>query len=211
MICVSISHLTQLDRVLAQGAALVELRLDLIAEDPEVLYERIGKDVKTVVTCRPETVSDTERARLLAACIHHGATYVDLELEADSGFTYPLIELAGEKACEVIISHHDFERTPSEETLQDLLGQCFQRGANVAKIATMVHDRDDLVRLFSLYRSRGRKVVLGMGDAGRISRVAGPYLGAEFTFAAPGEGSETAPGQLSFQELQDINKLIDPS
>lgn len=211
MICVSISDISQLDGLLAGKAELLELRLDLIGVSPEKLYARIGDRVKTVATCRPEHVSDPERAALLERAIKLGATYVDLELEADAEFSYPLIELAGKKGCEVIISHHDFNGTPPEDVLQELMSQCFQRGASVAKIACMVREREDLARLFSLYRGKGRKVILGMGDLGRISRVAGPYLGAEFTFAAPSDGVETAPGQLSMLELEEIYKLIDAS
>jgi 3-dehydroquinate dehydratase len=38
-----------------------------------------------------------------------------------------------------------------------------------------------------------------------------PYLGAEFTFASPGGGSETAPGQLDMKQLIELYKVIDKS
>ena len=57
----------------------------------------------------------------------------------------------------------------------------------------------------------GKKVILGMGSRGRITRLLGPYLGAEFTFASTGRNEETAPGQLSVQELIEIYKVIDES
>ena len=47
-------------------------------------------------------------------------------------------------------------------------------------------------------------VVIGMGREGLITRVAAPFLGAEFTFASPGKGKETAPGQLSRAELANL-------
>jgi 3-dehydroquinate dehydratase type I len=75
----------------------------------------------------------------------------------------------------------------------------------------MVNEPDDLARLVSLYSQPGRKVVIGMGEMGRISRVAARYLGAEFTFVSVEVGSETAPGQLSLAELESIFKLIDHS
>jgi len=81
----------------------------------------------------------------------------------------------------------------------------------VAKIATQVGNRQDLLNLLSLYGLPGRKVVLGMGARGRIARVMGPYLGAEFTFASPGSGNETAPGQLSAAQLNAIYKVINAS
>ena len=82
---------------------------------------------------------------------------------------------------------------------------------SLAKIATMVTRRDDLVNLLSLHRKPGRKVILGMGELGRFSRVAGPYLGSEFTFAAPRGGEPTAPGQLDASELLSVYKVIDRS
>ncbi len=50
-----------------------------------------------------------------------------------------------------------------------------------------------------------------MGDAGRITRVAAPLLGSEFTFASPGEGRETAPGQMSASQLNAIYKILNGS
>jgi 3-dehydroquinate dehydratase-1 len=91
------------------------------------------------------------------------------------------------------------------------MDQCYERGGAVAKIATRVQGRQDLLNLLSLYEMPGRKVVLGMGTLGRITRVVGPYLGAEFTFASPGTSDETAPGQLSAEQLIAIYKVINAS
>ena len=65
-----------------------------------------------------------------------------------------------------------------------------------------------MLELFTLYDLPGRKVVLGMGQEGRISRIMTPYLGSEFTFASAAQGEETAPGQFDFQQLTDIYKVI---
>jgi len=40
-----------------------------------------------------------------------------------------------------------------------------------------------------------------------VSRVLGPRAGAAFTFAAPDEGAETAPGQVSARTLLDLYRL----
>jgi 3-dehydroquinate dehydratase type I len=81
----------------------------------------------------------------------------------------------------------------------------------VAKIATQVNNMQEIMDLLSLYELPGRKVVLGMGSQGRITRVIGPYLGGEFTFASPEPGNETAPGQLCMAELKAIFKAINAS
>jgi 3-dehydroquinate dehydratase-1 len=109
----------------------------------------------------------------------------------------------------VIVSFHDFKQTPGRNELERILESCMDRGGDIAKIATQVTSRKDIGNLLSLYDFPGRKVVIGMGPLGRITRVMAPYLGAEFTFASMDEGNETAPGQLSFQQLKRIYNVID--
>jgi 3-dehydroquinate dehydratase-1 len=81
----------------------------------------------------------------------------------------------------------------------------------VAKVSTKVQSTEDVINLFSLYSQPGRKVILGMGPQGRITRVAAPFLGSEFTFASPFEGVETAPGQMSAGQLKAIYNLLNGS
>ncbi len=211
MICVSISDQSQIDPVVRSGAELIELRLDLLLTDPARLFPQIPPATRTVVTCRPGEYGDRERINMLVAAIGLGAAYVDLELDSPRAFTEQVISATSGKGCEVIFSHHDFEGTPGRGELKTILENCYERGGAVAKIATQVHNRSDILNLLSLYDLPGRKVVLGMGIPGRITRVISPYLGAEFTFASPGEGQETAPGQLESTRLNDIYKVIDAS
>ena len=145
---------------------------------------------------------------MLSEAIEAGAAYVDLEQDSPETFLQPMIELAARFSCAVILSHHDFDGTPEAGELEEILDSCYERGGDVAKIATRVDNRQEAIRLLSLYRLPGRKVILGMGDEGRITRVAAPLLGGEFTFAAPGRGGETAPGQLDFDQLQTIYSLL---
>jgi len=46
-----------------------------------------------------------------------------------------------------------------------------------------------------------------MGEQGVISRVLGVRAGSVFTFAAVGAGEETAPGQISAQELRSVYRI----
>lgn len=208
MICVSISHREQITGVLNSGADLIELRLDLMGQRPDQIFPGIPEGVRTVVTCRPGEFSQEERAGMFVTAIRLGASYVDLEVESEDEFARRVSDAARAEGCQVIYSYHNFESTPGKEELQNILTQCFERGGDVAKIATAVRSGEDVTNLFSLFSLPGRKVVLGMGEQGRITRVAGPYLGGEFTFASPGDGQETAPGQLSLSQLQTIYKMI---
>src|ERR1019366_9949404 len=57
-------------------------------------------------------------------------------------------------------------------------------------------------------RSLSSHVVgIAMGEEGLLSRVLGPRAGAAFTFAASGDGAETAPGQVSARTLLDLYRV----
>ncbi len=209
MICVSLSDLGQLDRAVAAGIELVELRLDLLREDPEKLYRHIPDHVRSIATCRPGNYTDDKRLALLSSCLSLGAAYVDVEIESQEDYLQALTGAAHSNNAGVIVSYHNFENTPDRNELEGVMLACYEKGGDVAKIATRVVVREDLVSLLGLYNFPGRKVIIGMGPEGKITRVAALYLGAEFTFASLEQGGETAPGQLSLNQLKNIYKAID--
>ncbi len=211
MICVSIAHMFQVSQAVESGAELIELRLDLINEDPARIYQGIPEQVKTIATYRPGKPDSSQRITWLKSCMELGATYIDIEVESTDSYLNTLTGYARKRGTEVVISYHNFEHTPERMQLESMLLQCYERGGDVAKIAVQVTNIEDVRNLLSLYDLPGRKVVLGMGEQGRISRVVGPYLGAEFTFAIQEKGEETAPGQLTMKQLIDIYKVIDES
>lgn len=211
MICVSVSHKSGLDKAISSGAGMIELRLDLIKEPPSELFPLIPKNIETIVTCRPGVYGDNERIALLKAGMKLGASYLDIEIETAGGQMELLTSAAREAGTRLIISYHNFKRTADREDLESVMISCFERGAEIAKIATLVNAPEDIRNLLSLFEVPGKKVILGMGPMGRITRVIGPYLGAAFTFASPEEGEETAPGQLSVKQLNEIYKVIDES
>ena len=211
MICISISHMTQITSALLSDVELVELRLDLIKEDPHTIFDQISRDVKTIATCRPGIYIEEERIAVLKTSLDLGASFIDIEIESTEESAVELVAHAQKCGAGIIVSYHNFEQTPDREALGQLMKRCFERGGSIAKIATMVNTLEDTRNLISLYDKPGRKVVLGMGSMGRITRIMAPYLGAEFTFASLGEGGETAPGQLSLSQLNEFYKVINES
>jgi len=138
-------------------------------------------------------------------------SFIDIEIESARETVAELVAHAQKCGTGIIVSYHNFELTPNREALDQLMKRCFERGGSIAKIATMVNSPEDTRNLLSLYDKPGRKVVIGMGSMGRITRIMAPYLGAEFTFASPGDGGETAPGQLSLSQLNELYKVINES
>lgn len=211
MICVSVPHISKLDEAVRSGAGMIELRLDLIREPPSELFPLIPENIKTIVNCRSGVYEPGDRVKLLQAAMEQGATYADMEIESSPADMELLKSTARKNGTSVIISYHDFKRTLDREDLESVMIACYEKGGEIAKIVTRVNAPEDIRNLMSLYDLPGKKVILGMGTLGRITRVMGPYFGAEFTYASLEEGGETDPGQLSVKQLNELYKVIDKS
>jgi len=207
MICVSIPE-KQPDVCLQliQQADMAEIRIDMAQFDAAAVASVFSQSTKPLIaTCRPELVPDNERVALLSEAISHGAAYVDVEYEASSDIKQVLIAQAKKYGCKVIISYHNYTNTPSIEDLHAIIDNCFEWGADIAKIATTACSKADSARVLGLYATYQNIVALAMGECGAITRLANIYLGSPFTFAAIDELQKTAPGQFTVAEM---NRLL---
>jgi 3-dehydroquinate dehydratase-1 len=206
MICVSIAEAAADGMVRAlEGLELAEIRLDAMAE-PELTPQNIRRifscRARLVATCRPGKLGDEKRKECLSLAIDSGAAYVDIEVEAPDSYKMELAEKARAKGCKVIVSYHDYRRTPPEAELRQIIRWCFDSGADIAKIACMAQNDGDNARLLGLLDgSAGKVIVIGMGMKGRVTRIAAPLLGSPFTYASAGGGKETAEGQMDRETL----------
>jgi 3-dehydroquinate dehydratase-1 len=205
MICASIAEkdvekcIESLDKV-----EMAEIRIDLAEFSNEEIRKVFSRRKKTIATCRPGKIMEEERVEMLKIAIESGATYVDIEYEASPEYMNDIIDFAHRHQCDVIISYHNYNRTPELDELEEIVRNCYAQGADLAKIATHVNVNRDNSKILSLYKDPGRLVSIGMGDLGRISRIVAPFLGAEFTYAALNEGEATAPGQISYEKLNQF-------
>ncbi len=208
MICVSIAR-TRHKMVMAEhaalaqrGAKLVELRVDWLSKAPDV--PRLLKDRPTpvVVTCRRRedggkwTGTEEERQTVLRTAIISGAEYVDIE--SDIAKSIPRYG-----KTKRIISHHDFESTP--DNLEELWKKMSGLNADIIKLVTTAHSPSDCVRLLKLVSgAKIPTIAFCMGEFGILSRVLCGKYGAPFTYAAFSAEREIAPGQLTFQQMNEI-------
>lgn len=215
MLCVSIADLDfeQCKEVL-NGIEMAEIRLDTLDLSHEQTHDIFSLPVKLIATYRPGTISEKERKERLITAVDAGAAYVDIEIEAEDSFREAIIAVAHKRGSKVIISYHNYEKTPSKSDLVTIIDRCFDCGANIAKIACQVLCEADCSRILSLYdredRKKGEILAVGMGEKGKITRIAAPLLGAPFTFAALSPGRETAPGQIDRITLRKIFDLVKP-
>ena len=196
---------------LAAAWPLVEIRFDLLKIDVEKINILAMQCRQWIATCRPESLTERERTVLLSAAIRCGATYVDIEYEADDAYRQPLVELARQYSCRVIISYHNFELTPDADELKRIIIRSKEMGADCVKIAVTANSPADCARIMSLYDSHDNIVAFAMGEVGKITRVAAPLLGARFTFASVDEAHLTAPGQLTASQMETIYRMIKKS
>lgn len=102
--------------------------------------------------------------------------------------------------CRKIRSFHYFEGTPPAGMLMMAMGSGDQW---LSKCACTVNSFTDLHTLYRVAEGIGRRhVVLGMGEAGTVTRLRSGVLGNEFTFGYVGKS--TAPGQLSAEEMVEL-------
>ncbi|MDY0293809.1 MAG: shikimate dehydrogenase [Candidatus Methanomethylophilaceae archaeon] len=100
----------------------------------------------------------------------------------------------------IISSYHDYASTPSWDAI---VSQLDVLPGDIVKGAYSVHDFTDLNSIFRASRELGRRhVLLGMGEAGTVTRIRSSLLGNEFTFGYV--STPTAPGQMSVSEMRRL-------
>ena len=198
-----------------QGLSLLEARVDLFGNvEPAHVVSSVRKvrpiapvlgTVRSGAEGGAWKRSERERLALYRALAPH----VDaLDVELDARIRKEVVRAARRARRTVVLSHHDFRKTPSATRLDKVVLRSAKAGADVIKIATLVQsvaDVQKLARLLARHRSLPL-VVIGMGAEGRVTRVLFPVLGSLFTFASLEK--KTAPGQLRLAEtVRGIRKV----
>ena len=206
------------------GAGLVEWRVDAyrggdVTGALEALRQELGEEMPILFTFRTREegglagISGEEYARLYRAAAGCGwADLFDLEVNRGEAVVRPLLRQVQALGGKGVLSFHDFEKTPGEETLLTLFRRMEQWGADIAKIAVMPRDNRDVTTLLSAAaRYSGESpqlplIAISMGQRGMVSRLCGEITGSCLTFGTWGAAS--APGQPSVDELRAALRLL---
>lgn len=193
------------------GANAVELRADALAGKCKLSPEEIRQLVvdlrrgvpglAAILTPRARAeggvanLSIVRRKEIIETCLPD-VDAVDVEL--DSGL---LVSWASERVEGagklLILSNHDFEKTPSVAVLDGLLREASEWPRALLKIAATSPRRTDLLRLLDWTRRHVAErplATMTMGDRAQAGRIALAALGSRLAFAALGEAS--AAGQI---------------
>lgn len=151
------------------------------------------------------TLSEEEVVALYRAVC--GSGYVDLvdfEMDNGPGDVQAVREISRAQGVQLILSFHDFQRTPSADVLVQRFAQAASLGADIAKVAVMPQGMDDVLTLLSANLRASRQldiplVSMSMGRLGAVTRMCGWTFGSAMTFAV-GEAS-SAPGQIAIEDV----------
>ena len=145
-----------------------------------------------------------------------------IDVEVQRGCLPQVCAQAHALSIDVVASFHDFETTPADEALEEVLARMAREGADLAKIAVWPTSADDVARLLGVCArataGAGEAAALdvpvaamSMGALGAVSRVA-PAFGSALTFAVvpdeQGQARASAPGQLPIQDVRRCLELL---
>ena len=233
-ICVPIVGETRED-ILAEARAIRELPADLVEWRVDFLNNVSSLSLLTVLTFLSElrnelgdlpllftfrtkreggekSISPQAYEELYKAILMSGLVdLIDVELFLGPDTVRRLVRTAHENGVPVIVSNHDFKRTPPKEDILDRLEEMQELGADIAKIAVMPESTQDVEVLmdatatFTKYASVPA-IAMSMGELGLASRTTGERFGSAVTFGTAGKAS--APGQLPATELKEILETV---
>lgn len=204
---------------------LVEIRIDYFqdVQDDNKLLELLKSlreilECPILLTCRTKQeggevdLSDEEYIHILKTSMKNEyIDLIDIELSRGNLVVYQLVEYAHEHHISVVMSKHDFAKTPSQLEIQETLEKMEIMGGDILKVAYMPHNQKDVFTLINTTMLLSKKlnrplVTISMGELGKITRICGELIGSSITFASAKKTS--APGQMSAPHIHMLLEAI---
>ncbi len=213
--CVTIAEKTpkktkQVLSIALKKSDYAEIRLDFLKpNDVPIALELIKKNLKKCIcTLRPKkeggkfSSNEKERVSIIKLISEYSPFLLDVEfhtLKKDKN----LQKYLKKSKTDVLVSWHDFKKTPSMNELLHVQKDMTKFSKNV-KIVTTAKSLVDSTKIMSLYDpdSKINLIAFCMGEIGRHSRILCLYLGSPFTYVSLGK--PIAPGQFSLDEVKSI-------
>jgi 3-dehydroquinate dehydratase-1 len=192
----------------------VELRLDFMNPSKVPLaLNLVKKDLKRCIcTLRPKSEggkfsgSEKNRISILKLLAEYNPHLLDVEYNTIKK-NKDLRQYLKRSKTDLLVSWHDFKKTPNTTSLKKMAGEMFKFSKNI-KIVTTARSIGDSAKVLSLYKNvpkNGNLVAFAMGDYGRMSRILCTQIGSPYTYVSLGK--PIAPGQFSLDEVKSIFKM----
>ena len=184
-----------------------DLRFSTLTQAARSMHSTLKHPLIATVRTRFEGGSfarDEDAYEAIVTALIAGHRFDAIDVEIARAAAPRIISAAHASGIPVIASYHNFDATPSEDEVLSRLSTMQSQGADVLKIAVMPRRPEDVLEFMSSI-TRARRmftapiIAMSMGNAGRITRVAGALYGSCATFASL--ASASAPGQIPAAEL----------
>lgn len=210
-------------------ADLAEFRIDLLsfAGDTKQVIA-LGHELKKILGNKSMIATirtKNEGGQLEISDADYGKTYqaylknpfmdwLDVEMFRDQKVVSEIVQKAHQKKVLVVMSNHDFQKTPSQDEIEKRLLKQDQMGADILKIAVMPKSKQDVFTLMNATLKVSQQttkplLTMSMGQLGTISRVATANMGGSYSFGMIGQAS--APGQIDVTKLKQILQTVQPT
>ena len=212
---------TEAQAVAAKRPDLLEWRVDFfeaIGDPAEVLaaasaLREAAAGVPILFTRRAEReggqpigIAEPQVLALYEAVAASGCVdLVDFEMNNALADVAQVRALTRRHPLPLVLSFHDFQRTPAVAELVARFQQAQRLGADIAKIAVMPQSMADVHALLgATLQASGELSIpvisMAMGGLGAVSRLCGGVFGSALTFAVG--ASASAPGQIAIEDVR---------
>jgi 3-dehydroquinate dehydratase-1 len=168
---------------------------------PVLLTRRAAREGGQVIAIDEPQVLDLYDAIAAGGCVD----LVDYEMENAPDDVARVRASTRERGLPLVLSFHDFERTPPADELLACFAKAQDLGANIAKVAVMPRSLHDVHALLgaTLRASESLSIPvisMSMGGLGALTRLCGGVFGSALTFAVG--SAPSAPGQIPIEDVR---------
>ena len=222
------------EALVAEAAAVAALRPDLlewrvdfferIADTAQVLaaaraVQQAAGDIPVLFTRRAQReggqaipLTEPQVLALYEAVAASGTVAaMDFEMGNAAADVQQVRALTRSHGLALVLSFHDFQRTPPDAELDARFTEAGRLQADVAKVAVMPQSLDDVHRLLgATLRASGRLSIpvisMSMGGLGAVTRLCGGVFGSALTFAVG--SAPSAPGQVPIADVRTAVSVL---
>lgn len=169
------------------------------ADIVEIYFDKIPSGIKKPIIYKTKKIPNLNTVKK--------CQYVDVDIKTSKTIIKKIRE--SNPKIKIIISYHNFKKTPETKELKNLYKKMKEKGADIVKFATKANTIADsfgmLEFLSSLTQKKQKAICLCMGKKGLLTRISGQFFGNYLMYFTKDGDSTTAPGQITIKEFNALN------
>jgi len=187
-------------------ADLIEIRLEALSSFNSSQIEKLNVAFSPLFTLRSKkeggakAFSPSKRKALLKELIDLKPKYLDLEFKRDTSLI-PYLKKVSPKT-KLILSFHDTQKMPAN--IDALILKMKKYKPWKVKVVGTAKSTLDALKMLTHVKKHSNVIGIAMGEKGFLTRLLGPLYKEPITYATLTQKGQTAPGQFSANELEEV-------